>query len=588
MSPLLYLSAVLSVVLYVVYLRLLPRPLPGIPYHKHSARRLFGDLPDYVASYRKHGEFYHYRHESIKRLGFPLYQFFMTPLSKPLLVLEDPREVEDICLRRNRDFDRAPLTSNILGVVMPHSSIVKKSGTSWRTQRKPWLSVMAPDFLRRVVGPSLHEAATELMELWRIKALTSTAKGGKDGVVDILSDFDTAALDAIWVAILGEKLNGLRDQINAIRPASVTASKGANGESSDGGEKANSLDMQNTMRFMNHAAVSWRTFKFPPLQLWLMKRSAEFRRFDNLKNQQIQRIMQSSIAEFQDALARGVEAPDSCAMDLVLRREVQDAHKAGKPLRDLTADADLCDEIFLLLWAGHDTTSNTLSWWVKYMSRYQDAQHKLRAAIEAVFPHGGGGGGQPLPTVDQILEADIPYLDAAIEETLRLSTITTVARQAVVDTEVLGCKVPKGTQIAMQNLLYERPISVPEEIRSETSRVMHNEKRSRGGYDGPAGDNLQDFVPERWLIKGEKGGKVVFDAYALPRTAFGDGPRGCFGRRLAMHELKIMMTLTTLCFKLAPLPEQLDNMRADETLFRKPVDCFVRLEVLRELSGPSQ
>ncbi|KAK7927713.1 cytochrome P450, partial [Apiospora marii] len=573
MTTLVYLSAVFSVVLYIVYLRLLPRPLPGIPHHKHSAQRLFGDLPDYVASYRKYGEFYQYRHESVKRLGFPMYQFFMTPLSRPLVVLEDPREVEDICLRRNREFDRAPFTSNILGTVMPHSSIVKKTGAAWRAQRKPWLGVMAPDFLRRVVGPSLHEAALDLVELWRVKAVASSLPSDRTdgGIVDILNDFDTAALDAIWVAILGEKLNGLKDQINIIcsteeSPTNASAEKQET-KGGDDEQKANSIDMQNTMRYMNHAALSYRTFKFPPLQLWLMKRGAEFQRFNDLKNRQIQRIMQSSIAKFQNALARGVEAPDSCAMDLVLRREVQDAHKAGVPLRDLAADVDLRDEIFLLLWAGHDTTSNTLSWWVKYMSRYQGAQAKLRDSLEKAFPVVQDG---QLPTVEAILDADIPYLDAAMEETLRISSISTVARQAVVDTEILGCKIPKGTQIATQNLLYERPVAVPEESRSETSRAAHSAKRTRGGYDGPAGDDLKDFVPERWLVPGDKDGQMVFDAYALPRTAFGDGPRGCFGRRLAMHELKIMMTLTTLCFNFATLPEHLDSMRASETLFRKP------------------
>lgn len=55
-----------------------------------------------------------------------------------------------------------------------------------------------------------------------------------------------------------------------------------------------------------------------------------------------------------------------------------------------------------------------------------------------------------------------------------------------------------------------------------------------------------------------------------------------------MHELKIMITLTTLSFKFAPLPDHLDNMRANETLFRKPVDCSVRLEALRGVTGPGQ
>lgn len=426
-----------------------------------------------------------------------------------------------------------PFTSNILGTIMPHSSIVKKTGAAWRAQRKPWLGAMAPDFLRRVVGPSLHEAALELVELWQVKAAATSLSSGKadSGIVDILNDFDTAALDAIWVAILGEKLNGLKDQINAISsteesPTNASAvkqdTKGGNDE-----EKVNSIDMQNTMRYMNHAALLYRTFKFPPMQLWLMKRGAEYQRFNKLKNQQIQRIMQRSIAKFKDALARGVEAPDSCAMDLVLRREVQDAHKAGLPLRDLAADLDLRDEIFLLLWAGYDTTSNTLSWWVKYMSRYQEAQAKLRDSLEEAFPVVQTG---QLPTVEAILDADIPYLDAAMEETLRLSSISTLARQAIVDTEILGCKIPKGTQIATQNLPYERPVAVPEELRSETSRAAHSEKRTRGGYDGSAGDDLKDFEPERWLVRCDKDGEMVFDTYALPRTAFGDGPRGCFGK----------------------------------------------------------
>jgi hypothetical protein len=47
-----------------------------------------------------------------------------------------------------------------------------------------------------------------------------------------------------------------------------------------------------------------------------------------------------------------------------------------------------------------------------------------------------------------------------------------------------------------------------------------------------------------------------------------------------MHELRIMITLATLSFKLLPLPGELDNMKAQETMFRKPIDCYAKFEVL--------
>lgn len=46
-----------------------------------------------------------------------------------------------------------------------------------------------------------------------------------------------------------------------------------------------------------------------------------------------------------------------------------------------------------------------------------------------------------------------------------------------------------------------------------------------------------------------------------------------------MHELRIMITLVTLSFKILPPPQELDNMIAVETSFRKPKDCYARFEI---------
>lgn len=38
--------AIASVALYWAYRRILPKPIPGIPYNKDAANKLFGDIPE--------------------------------------------------------------------------------------------------------------------------------------------------------------------------------------------------------------------------------------------------------------------------------------------------------------------------------------------------------------------------------------------------------------------------------------------------------------------------------------------------------------------------------------------------------------
>jgi hypothetical protein len=51
-------------------------------------------------------------------------------------------------------------------------------------------------------------------------------------------------------------------------------------------------------------------------------------------------------------------------------------------------------------------------------------------------------------------------------------------------------------------------------------------------------EGMSIFSPERWLVRHEKTGNVVYDATAGPALPFGLRMRGCFGRHLAYIELK--------------------------------------------------
>lgn len=45
MAVLIPFTAILPL-LYVLYQIILPKPIPGIPYNKHAAKSLFGDIPE--------------------------------------------------------------------------------------------------------------------------------------------------------------------------------------------------------------------------------------------------------------------------------------------------------------------------------------------------------------------------------------------------------------------------------------------------------------------------------------------------------------------------------------------------------------
>ena len=104
------------------------------------------------------------------------------------------------------------------------------------------------------------------------------------------------------------------------------------------------------------------------------------------------------------------------------------------------------DELFGFLIAGHETSSNTLLWGLKLLTMHQEVQDKLRSSLR-------GDAGE-LPSVDEIVQSNIPYLDATIEEIHRLGGVASGnSRVALCDTQILGYHIPKGTDIIMVSAL---------------------------------------------------------------------------------------------------------------------------------------
>ena len=183
-----------------------------------------------------------------------------------------------------------------------------------------------------------------------------------------------------------------------------------------------------------------------------------------------------------------------------------------------------------------------------------------------------------MPSAQEIISIQCPYLDASVEELFRVSlTAPACVRMAMRDTQILGYDVPKDTIVFMvwNQADYVKPgFDIEESLRSESCRA--SEKRV-----GVAGDVFptSEYVPERWLAKNEDG-KDFFDATRGRNMIFSLGPRGCFGRRLAYVEFRMLIVLVVWNFVLKGLPGEFNTGKAYDKLTRQPQDCYVKLEVV--------
>lgn len=95
------------VLLYALYRAALPKPIPGIPYHEASVTRVLGDAPAMLEHKKKYSTVFDWMTAQTVALNSPVIQIFLKPFFQPVVVITDPRESQDILLRRAKDFDRS-------------------------------------------------------------------------------------------------------------------------------------------------------------------------------------------------------------------------------------------------------------------------------------------------------------------------------------------------------------------------------------------------------------------------------------------------------------------------------------------------
>ena len=266
----------MSLLLYAVFLaiasgcflykRIFPRPYPGIPYNVGAANRITGDLPDLLDHYKRTKEASSFSFEQCKKLQSPIIQLFLRPFSPPFICLDDPREIEDIMLRRTKEFDRAPSTIAYFKPLIPHATLVQPSNQVFKQQRRLWVDCMSPAFLRQVVAPDVYKSALELVELWRLKASLADRRP-----FTAQEDFELAAFEAIWVAILGSELGGLRSEIQALRAEASSIGLPDDKDHALRFPSATRPDMYKAIAYLNGTVEGVMASPFPVWHHWFIR-----------------------------------------------------------------------------------------------------------------------------------------------------------------------------------------------------------------------------------------------------------------------------------------------------------------------------
>jgi len=172
-----------------------------------------------------------------------------------------------------------------------------------------------------------------------------------------------------------------------------------------------------------------------------------------------------------------IEGDGKDVMSVLLRAN------ASEDPRGRLSDIEMVDQIATLLFAGHDTTTNSLGWYLYEIARNPGSQARVRAEIAATRAKKGG----------EILSAtdldSMTYTLATLKELLRLHPIVyTLSREATRD-DVIPLASPivtkSGDQVSSIPVKKGTPIDVSISVYNRLPEIW--------------GADANEFNPERFL-----------------------------------------------------------------------------------------
>jgi len=308
------------IVLYALYWWLLPRPLPGIPYHKEAAKSIWGDVLELRAD---QGGLAKWCGKQLEKHGTPICQALMGPLSKPVVLVADVPETRAMLMGRS-DFDRSAYIIDRFPL-FGEFHLNMKTGEAWRTSRGWLKDLLDKPHLISNMTPRIYTHVLTLLEVWARKA--QLADGRSFSVVDDLRDL---ALDVIMNFHFGDDFtdSALSRQLRHVRHlARSDVRAGTHGEVHF--PQAPLHEFQEGLIETGDKMADIYTTVWPPalVSFWVRYVSPHYRPFFEAKDRFIRDYINLAVRR----LTTGSQDDLKSGLDFMVYREQMSAQKKKQP-----------------------------------------------------------------------------------------------------------------------------------------------------------------------------------------------------------------------------------------------------------------
>ena len=381
-----------------------------------------------------------------------------------LAVVSDPAVVRHVLVDNADNYDKGLLQRRMLAPGLG-SGLLLAEGEEWRAQRRALAPMFSP---RHVQGfeASMGEAAADMAERWGRR---------RDGrLVDVSAEMARVTLRILGRTIFSDALTRTEEEFTAVVSRFL-----------DTIGRIDPLDVLG----MPDWVPRWGRIRTRPM----------LRFFEG--------AVDSMVLRRRSVLEKDPEAAPRDLLTLLLRAVDPET---GRGLSDVEIKANLVT--FLI--AGHETTSNALTWSLFLLSQDAAARADVEREADQHLPQGGFVPG----TLDSLV-----HTRAAIEEAMRLyPPAATISRQALGPDRLGDLPIKAGSMVVV------------------SPYVLHRHKRL---WDSP-----EHFMPERFLPANR--GRIDRFSY-LP---FGAGPRVCIGASFALQEAVVVLATVMRSFRLTLAP----------------------------------
>jgi len=183
---------------------------------------------------------------------------------------------------------------------------------------------------------------------------------------------------------------------------------------------------------------------------------------------------------------------------------------------------EVAAQMNVLLIAGYETTSISLTWALIELSRNLEKQQKLRDELSQF-------SGMD-PTWEQ-LTSGLPYLDSVVHEILRLHPPVTETVRMAAEDDIIPLSSPVVTS-AGQTIT---------SVMIKKGSIVASPIRAMNMSEAFWGPNAKEFEPERWLVDSDVPAREISGHRHL--LTFSDGARMCLGRNFAIAEFKAALSV---------------------------------------------